>query len=253
METTTIHLDELKFILANIRHPDLLDEHPWTKSLVVRQGQNGENPLDSHRPGIRLITAISMLFKKLMPSTPPRHGKRLDTRWCQFGLLAAEYFAPFLYGTPYPTSLRDAWGRIDQVLPLFVFGKPGEELSEQESSSYRLFDENSEPTPVSTLSDWHANGLQELAALFLNTEQYLSRKLSLPSPILNPIRTSASLQEKDQRIQLSNAAGSRKRHKPGSWIKRIWIGAAGRPAAWSAFGWGSSGYPDLSGCQNSSS
>ncbi len=213
MKSASATLDELKFILANIRHPELLDDHPWANSLLARQWEFSGNPSDQTRRGIQLITAISALFRKSMPSTPPRRGKRLDTRWCQFGLLAAEYFAPFLYGTPYPSSLRDAWGRIDQVLPLFVFGKPGEDLPDDESLVYRLFDEAAEPTPVSTLSDWHTNGLQELANLFVSTEQYLSRTLSQPSPILNPARAAGP----------SKAAGGSKSGKRKHWIRTVWI------------------------------
>ena len=51
-------------------------------------------------PGQRLVYAISRLFIQMMPATPPRRGKRLDTRWGEFGMLAAEYFcSTALWGT----------------------------------------------------------------------------------------------------------------------------------------------------------
>ena len=105
--------EELKTILDAIRTPERLNDHPWATSLVVAQALQQDPTLGQQAPGYRLISVVSSLFHQMLPSTPPRRGKRLDTRWCQFGMLAAEYFGPFLYRTPYCTSLRDAWGRID--------------------------------------------------------------------------------------------------------------------------------------------
>lgn len=185
MKPSSAHLNELKYILDNIRAPERLSEHPWTKSLVVlEQAGSGKDPSSQKTAGYQLITALGVLFRNMMPSTPPRRGKRLDTRWCEFGLLAAEYFAPFLYGTIYPTSLRDAGGRIDQAIPLFVFSKPGYDLPEDEDSRYRLFDDHTPSAPISTLSDWHTKGLLRLADLLVTREQYLSQKLHQSSPIL---------------------------------------------------------------------
>jgi hypothetical protein len=150
-------------------------------------------PLAGEKPRYRLVKGLSTLFRQMMPSTPPRQGKRLDTRWCQFGMLAAEYFAPFEYGAVYPSSLRDAWGRMDTAIALFVFGKSAyESTSDAELTRYRLFDDEEEPAPTSTLSDWHTKGLERLAELFLNTEQYLSHQLSRPSIVLEPSQVDLS-------------------------------------------------------------
>jgi hypothetical protein len=183
---SSIAYEELKYILDNVRTPELLNDHPWTSSLVVVQGVLGDKFLSHKAPGYQLISVLSTLFRQMMPSTPPRRGKRLDTRWCQFGMLAAEYFAPFLYGTPYSTSLRDAWGRIDQAIPFFVFGKSGYDLPESEVSRYLLFADDTEPAPNSTLSDWFIKGVQRLAELFISREQKLSQELSKISPVLQP-------------------------------------------------------------------
>jgi hypothetical protein len=196
--------NELKYILDNVRTPGLLNDHPWTSSLVVVQGVLGDKFLSHKAPGYQLISVLSTLFRQMMPSTPPRRGKRLDTCWCQFGMLAAEYFAPFVYGTPYSTSLRDAWGRIDQAIPFFVFGKSGYDLPESEVSRYLLFADDTEPAPNSTLSDWHTKGLQRLADLFLYNEQHLSQKLSQSSPVLHPPGTKVRLRKSKEDIPASN-------------------------------------------------
>jgi hypothetical protein len=85
--------------LEHISTPDRLDDHPWARSLAVRQGVEEDTSLKEKSPGSRLVKSLSGLFRQMMPSMPPKRGKRLDTRWCQFGMLAAEYFSPFEYGT----------------------------------------------------------------------------------------------------------------------------------------------------------
>jgi hypothetical protein len=202
--------EELKAILDAIRTPERLNDHPWVTSLVVAQALQQDASLGQKAPGYRLISALSGLFRQLKPATPPRRGKRLDTRWCQFGMLAAEYFGPFLYRTPYCTSLRDAWGRIDITIPFFVFGNSGEDLPEDDLARYRLFVDDAEPAPVSTLSDWHNKGLQALAELFLDQEKHLSHQTSRVSPILHPVVP-----------ELPEAPGLSKASRPPTpWFKR---------------------------------
>jgi hypothetical protein len=171
-------LEALKFILENSQHPERLDSHPWAHSLLAGQAGNA-----SDSPGTRLVSAITSLFIESMPSAPPRQGKRLDTRWGEFGLLAAQYFVPILHGAPVPASLRDAWGRIDAAILLFVFGKPEENLSPDERDSYALVARERDVAPHSTLSDWHRKGLQRLLDAILAREAYLSQTLSQPAGI----------------------------------------------------------------------
>lgn len=186
MISPTETADQLKHILENIQTPSRLDEHAWTGSLVVTQ-YLAENPAASNlSPGYRLLAALSALFRETMPSTPPREGKRLDTHWGRFGILAALYFAPFEHGTIRPTSLLDAWGRIDQVLPMFVFEEPDYRLSTKHLALYRLFEDESEAVPTSTLSDWHVRGLEHLADALINRERLLSARLKRTSILLDP-------------------------------------------------------------------
>jgi LysM repeat protein len=227
MRPSNLQVDELKFILDNIRTPSHLDDHPWTKSLAVQEQVLKDPSLGEKSPGYKLIVVLSRLFQKMMPSAPPRRGKRLDTRWCQFGMLAAQYFAPFLFGSIFPVSLRDAWGRIDQAIPYFVFGKPGYDLPASEVARYCLFGDDAEPAPVSTLSDWHIMGLQRLVDLFLENERHLSQKLSQTSPVLQSSGMEIhSAQDKEiaPASAFSDHAGSLKIHKSRSKLKKILIG-----------------------------
>jgi hypothetical protein len=178
--------ENLKQILRQVRNPQVLDDHPWTRSLVVQEMISGESSPDQPSPGQRLGDAIAGLFKQLQPSTPPRRGKRLDSRWGEFGLLAALYFIPFNHGTPYPNSFTDAWVRIDDAILYFLFGRPAEELSEEEVKKYQLVGDEPECAPASTLSDWHRKGIQRLADLILDRERFLSRSQARPSIILEP-------------------------------------------------------------------
>ena len=180
MSTNNKQLDALKTILDACLQPQHLDTHPWATSLIAQE-EVGEN-LDSQEnsPGQRLVLAIGKLFTQMMPSTPPRRGKRLDTRWGEFGLLAAQYFAPLQFGTPFPASLREAWGRIDKSILLFAYGKPEDLLSPEEKEIYKLVGDEKDVTPNSTLSDWNRKGLQHLFEMILARENYLSKSLSKP-------------------------------------------------------------------------
>lgn len=185
MEKGTACFEDLKAILNHIRHPDTLDDHPWTRSLIVQEMLAGSPRPRSTRPGQQLADAIARLFAEMQPPTPPRRGKRLDPRWGEFGLLAALYFTPFNHGTPFPTSLLDAWKRIDTAILYQVYGKPAELLTESDVQKYRLVGAEIEYGSASTLSDWHKKGLQRLADILVNRERYLSVSSSKPSILLD--------------------------------------------------------------------
>jgi len=183
MADNTYNLETLKSILEKSLQPHLLDSHPWTKSLFVLQACADMPGLSKVGPGQRLGLAIAKLFIQMMPASPPRRSKRLDTRWGEFGILAAQYFAPLIYGEPVPSSLREAWGHIDQCILLFVYGKPGEALSEAEKEPYKLVGNELDIAPNSTLNDWRRNGLERLIEMILRRESYLSGTMSEPAVI----------------------------------------------------------------------
>ncbi len=131
-------------------------------------------------PGVQLVAALSDLFTTTIPSNPPRRGKRLDTRWGEFGLLAAQYFAPLQFGSPVPSSLRDAWGHIDHAILLYVFGRGADVLPQSDVSTYKLVGDELETAPASTLSDWHTKGMQKLIDALMIRDQFLMKKQ--PSP-----------------------------------------------------------------------
>src|SRR5688572_27824973 len=136
MEESTAPFETLKQILRHARQPDLLNDHPWTQSLIVQEALASDPGLAEASPGQQLIGALAGLFKQLQPANPPRVGKRLDPRWGEFGLLAALYFAPFNHGTSFPTSLMEAWCRIDPAILYFVYGKPAEALCPEDIGKY---------------------------------------------------------------------------------------------------------------------
>lgn len=138
----------LKSALTNLRETDLLNDHPWATSISGRD----------------LAELIIGVFRNMMPPGPPRAGKRLDTRWGVFGILAAQYFAPVLLATPSPSSLREAWESIDRSILFFVYGRV-DNLTESEGSLYRFTANEPEPAPNSTLSDWHRKGIEQLAEM----------------------------------------------------------------------------------------
>ena len=180
MTSSANQIELLRSILENILRPDRLDSHPWTKSLIVQQAAADMPALQEKSPGQQLVLTIGKLFTQMQPPTAPRHGKRLDTRWGEFGILAAQYFAPFLYGKTVPASLREAWAQIDQSILLFVYGKTEDTLSEAEKEPYKLVGNEFGVAPNSTLSDWHRKGLQRLYDAILSQESYLSNAISKP-------------------------------------------------------------------------
>lgn len=192
MNAAKAHLKSLKIILGNLRSPEKLDAHPWTGSLLVQHAAERSPELIPKSPGEKLALAIGRIFPQMMPSQPPRRGLRLDTQWGEFGLLAAQYFAPLQFGTPYPISFRDAWGRIDESILQFVCQKHNGALTEEEEVRYRLLCGEQQVAPNSTLSDWHRKGLERLAEVILDYERHLSLSLATSSPILqDPHETAA--------------------------------------------------------------
>jgi hypothetical protein len=179
MEIRKDQIELLKHILENIRTPETLETHPWSHSLVVQEMVASNPDLEKNGGCVSLIFAVSGLFSQMMPSSPPRHGKRLDTRWGEFGVLAALYFAPLNCGTPCPSSLRDAWGRIDEAILLFVFGKTRDQLSYSEIETYKLVGDELEVGPISTISDWHQKGIQRLLEIIRAREQQLELSFSM--------------------------------------------------------------------------
>ena len=165
----------LRNILENSKNPEMLDSHPWVSRLFVKDVIQRNQDLQKERPAQQLMAALGELFLKTMPSTPPRRGKRLDTHWAEFGILAALYFAPLEFGAPSPISFRDAWGRMDQAILLYVAGRDKNTLSKNEIESYKLVGDEPEVAAISTLSDWHCKGLQRLADTILAREQYLGK------------------------------------------------------------------------------
>jgi hypothetical protein len=188
-------IETLKYILENSLQPEVLDSHPWTKNLIVLEAVKDNSELDGKSPGQQLIFIIGELFTQMMPSTPPKRGKRLDNRWGEFGILAAQYFAPLQLGSPLPLTLRDAWGRIDQSILLFVYGKSEEMLSDAEKEVYKLVGNELGVAPNSTISDWHRKGLKRLTDVILTRENYLSNSLSKPVVITQEEQAEARMDD----------------------------------------------------------
>ncbi|MCX6053380.1 MAG: DUF4012 domain-containing protein [Chloroflexi bacterium] len=174
--------NELKFILKNLNSPKRLENHPWTKSSVVQSAIANDPELQLKKPSQQLVQTLVRLFRQSMPSTLPKRGERPDTNWAQFGILAARYFAPIVYGTVPSNSLRDAGGRIDEAVRYFVFNTPEDEIFINALERFEIIGNKVEPIPMSTLSDWHTKGLSKLAETFSFLEQRLNNEL--PTPIL---------------------------------------------------------------------
>jgi len=166
----------LKQVLEHLDSPAQLDGHPWAGSLWVQDQSTLEPELTALPPGPRLAAATARFFAGSLPPAPPRQGKRLDTRWAQYGLLASRYFSPYLHSLPYPDSLREAWHGMDAAILSFAFNGNGE-VDESARARYRLVSNEPEAAPESTLSDWHRKGIERLAAEIERREQRLQ---SLP-------------------------------------------------------------------------
>lgn len=208
------YLQLLRQILENLRFPDRLDSHPWAKSLTVREAVARDASLAGKSPGEQLALTVGELFRQMLPATPPQDGKRLDTRWGRFGILAANYFAPLLFGRMVPHNLREAWRRIDQAILLFVYGAPADQLKPEQVQAYRLIGDEPDLAANSTISDWHRMGLQDLAELFLNHEKHLSISTGMPSVLLDEEDRDPSSRRLKRR-QAEDAASNR-------W-RRLWL------------------------------
>ena len=116
----------LRKIAENFSHPERLNRHPWVHSLTVQDAVAHDPALSEKSPGTQLISTIVKLFRQLMPSTPPQQdGKRLDTRWGRFGILAANYFAPLcLAGCILARCAKPGGGSTRQSYYLFTEHRP---------------------------------------------------------------------------------------------------------------------------------
>ena len=175
--TSQFSIDSLKAILDQVHSPEALDTHPWVTSAFVQETLHSNGEAGS--PGRGLLLALERIFASTIPGASPRRGKRLDTDWGEFGLLAALYFAPLKFGTAIPSSLRDAWGRIDSSILLYVFGR-ADGLTSDQLQTYKLVGDEADAAPNSTLSDWHRKGLQQLAQAVQARETYLKGNASTP-------------------------------------------------------------------------
>ena len=202
--------EAIKHILANIHQPELLDDHPWTRGLFVQAALSDDPAFSEQRPGQQLLIALAGLFPLMQPAAPPRNGKRLDSRWGEFGLLAALYYAPLVHGMPVPTSLRDAWARIDPSIQLCLSEPSTQSVPGADLEAYRLVADEPEIAPVSTISDWHRKGLERFAEIVLTRERSLAANGFGPSPILDP-GTQPALTAADRGGQASQPSGGRKR------------------------------------------
>ena len=176
--TAHFDIDSLKSILEQLRAPESLDAHPWVSAAFVKDAAARNPEWGEMPPGKQLAFAIETLFASARPGVPPRRGKRLDTSWGEFGLLAALYFAPLKFGTAIPNSLRDAWGRIDQSILLYVFGR-GDALTEEQMQVFKLVGDEADVAPNSTLSDWHRKGIQQLAEAIQTRENFMQDSSSM--------------------------------------------------------------------------
>lgn len=165
----------LKTIVENLYTPEKLDNHPWAHGRMVKKACELDNSLRKLSPGGQLVETICIIFRKMMPNLPPRCGIRLDTRWGEFGILAAQYFAPYVFGVPYPTSFREAWQGIDRAILLFAFNREVD-VSEEDRNRYNLVGDEPEIAPDSTISDWHRKGLERLAGLVIQYDKHLELK-----------------------------------------------------------------------------
>ncbi len=164
-------VDLLKIALENLRNPQALDSHPWAESALARDYARRHPESQSLRAGARLAAALNEAFNEWRPARPPRRGKRLDTRWGEFGLLAAYYFAPFAFGSPAPRSLREAWERIDAAILQVVFD--ANLPDESGRAAYQLISGETFAAN-STISDWHRKGLEHFLAFLTGRENHIA-------------------------------------------------------------------------------
>ncbi|MBI5944318.1 MAG: DUF4012 domain-containing protein [Chloroflexi bacterium] len=174
MKQLDVSIEALKEVLDGLRDPQALDSHPWAARKLSVNPAN-----ETNHTGRQLVLTLTHLFREMKPPMPPRRGKRLDTRWGEFGLLAAYYFAPLIFSVQKPSSLREAWHYIDRAILLFVFGR--EDVSVEERIRYRLVGDEPSIASDSTISDWHRKGLERFNNL-INQEENRLESLPLTTP-----------------------------------------------------------------------
>jgi hypothetical protein len=72
MPSNINNLEILKSILENNHQPQLLDSHPWTRSLMVMHASMDMPDLLKKSPGQRLVLVIANLFTK----SQERHSRK---------------------------------------------------------------------------------------------------------------------------------------------------------------------------------
>ena len=178
------NLNVIKIILGSIANPDELDDHPWIKSLVVQEMYKTYPEMRDKAPGYILLFSFYVLFCEMMPNSPPVRGKRNHTKWRQFGILAAKYFMPLIYGSVSPNSLEDAWLKINESIQFLISNQNNGYFNSQDSD-FNFIDNSDGIPPASTLSTWHIRGLESLINIFLDREKYLSNQTGNPSVVIN--------------------------------------------------------------------
>ncbi|GAB4546363.1 MAG: hypothetical protein Fur002_21360 [Anaerolineales bacterium] len=164
----------LEEILNACLTPQTLDSHAWAKSLVAEETAQ---KLADKTPGQRLVIAIAERFIAQTPAKPPLRGAPLNEDWGGFALLAAEYFAPLLFGKPKPASLQDAAAQMYESALLFTLN--GKKPAEREKAAYLPL--TNAPQDEKTLRAWRAAALKKLGAALSAREAYLSKKLRAPA------------------------------------------------------------------------
>jgi len=160
-----------KYLLENLHDPERLENHPWVMSAFTKEYLSTHPEARELSPGRQLAAAFANLFVESMPASPPRQGKRLDTRWGEYGLLAAQYIVPFLNGTTKPRSLKESWTQIDQAIAALAAHqlKPDDETIARD---YKLI--GNEPEAAnSTLSDWNRKGIERFAEFIELREKHI--------------------------------------------------------------------------------
>lgn len=148
-------VDLLRAALEDLEEPWKLNSHPWANSALT-QGKPG------NEPGEQLAFALEEIFLQTMPSQPPRKGKRLDTKWGQFGILAAQHFAPRTFHLHHPETQRNAWLAIDQAIALYAARMRNLPAASFELEKYQLIRHEVEVAPSSTISGWYSKALENL-------------------------------------------------------------------------------------------
>lgn len=152
----------LRTILKNLDQPGKLNNHPWANSDMVIETCKRHPGLRKLASGEQLVQTISIIFRAMMPNTPPKRGLRVDSQWGEFGILASQYFAPLIFHLPYPRSLQEAWQNIDRAILLFVFNNE-KGIKKTDRIRYQLIGNEPEIVPNSTIRDWHRKGIKHFS------------------------------------------------------------------------------------------